>query len=516
MNGRCKFTFADGEVCIKKRDGVAKDRKYLILFDIAKNSNYSVHNLDSTNTLRGIIERIFLVKGDDGVMGAPVQPLKNIFKLRCSQLVQKLVWRVPPAVPLTYEQFISSRPNHKRTLYQRAHESLKNLEISEVDRVWKIFVKAEKLNLSNKPDPSPRIIYPRDPRYNIELGKFITAIEHDVYRSLDKLFGHRSIAKGRNGDERADMLMEAWNQFDKPVAIGVDAARFDQHTSIPALQMEHSVYNKIFKGDPELQKLLSWQLKNKGVAYFEDASIKLKVDGRRGSGDMNTALGNVIIMSLMIMAYIRDFNINSRVIDDGDDAILIVETRDLGRILDTIKPYFKDFGYKLKVEGIYRHIYDVEFCGSRLYRDGVHSTMIRCVDDCLDKDLISTKPIRDEVSWRNQCTSIGMCGSSLMGNVPIAHAFYKALMLNGSYDISFMYNSGMHWLSKNMEKRGAVTQFGRYWYWLMTDITPDEQIEIEKDYGGIRPSWEDGPTGYKDNRNRDIIISNLRKEINNK
>lgn len=69
--------------------------------------------------------------------------------------------------------------------------------------------------------------------------------------------------------------------------------------SVQALKWEHSIYNAMFRSD-ELAELLGWQLTNKGFARTTDGLIKYEVKGCRMSGDMNTALGNCMIMCALV------------------------------------------------------------------------------------------------------------------------------------------------------------------------------------------------------------------------
>ena len=112
-----------------------------------------------------------------------------------------------------------------------AVESLKVSPIEEKDSYLNAFVKCEKINRTAKLDPAPRIIQPRKPRFNVCLGRYIKPIEHAIYRAIDKVFGSPTVVKGMNATERGLLLARKWARFSDPVAIGIDAKRFDQHVS---------------------------------------------------------------------------------------------------------------------------------------------------------------------------------------------------------------------------------------------------------------------------------------------
>jgi hypothetical protein len=117
-------------------------------------------------------------------------------------------------------------------------------------------------------------------------------IEKKVYKAIDEVFGSPTVMSSYNAQQLADILHSKWSQFDKPVCVGMDASRFDQHVSTQALRFEHDLYYNIFGKAPFLQQLLSWQLDNRGRAYASDGRFYYRKRGSRMSGDMNTSLGN--------------------------------------------------------------------------------------------------------------------------------------------------------------------------------------------------------------------------------
>ncbi len=115
--------------------------------------------------------------------------------------------------------------------------------------------------------------------------------------------------KGMDVRTVAKVLREKWDMFPNPVAIGLDASRFDQHVSVPALEFEHSVYLSCFKQKKHrerLAKLLKLQLENHCTGYAEDGVIKYTTTGTRMSGDMNTSLGNCVLMCSLIHSYLLE------------------------------------------------------------------------------------------------------------------------------------------------------------------------------------------------------------------
>lgn len=102
-------------------------------------------------------------------------------------------------------------------------------------------------------------------------------------------------------------MYEHWNEFTNPIAIDLDASRFDQHQHVPALKLEHEQWLRMVPLEyrDDLKKLLTCQLHNEGSCVFpeEGVVVKYSVTGTRASGDMNTSSGNCFTMVGMIHSY---------------------------------------------------------------------------------------------------------------------------------------------------------------------------------------------------------------------
>jgi len=78
------------------------------------------------------------------------------------------------------------------------------------------------------------------------------------------------------------------------------------------------------------------------------------------SGDPNTALGNCILMFLLITACLEDFHY--RIYDDGDDCLLFFEECDLVKIKEALLSFFTRCGHELKFEREASTFADIRFC----------------------------------------------------------------------------------------------------------------------------------------------------------
>ncbi len=280
-------------------------------------------------------------------------------------------------------------------------------------------------------------------------------------------------------------------QFSDPVAIGLDATKFDMHVSPAMLQWEHSIYLAIFKQDSKLRRLLSWQMNNVGRGYCANGKLKYKVKGKRFSGDMNTALGNCIIMCAMVHSYLAARGVEGKLVNNGDDCVVFIERRDLARFQQGLAEWFLDLGFRMVAEAPVFDINQIEFCQMRPIHTASGWKMVRNIPNALAKDRLCLLPLRYATEMREWLGSVGACGLSLCGGVPVLNAFYKCYARHGSCNTKFgetlMLNSGTKMLARGMrQEEEPVTPEARYQSWLAWGILPDHQVEVEKFYDSLQ------------------------------
>jgi hypothetical protein len=367
-------------------------------------------------------------------------------------------------------------------------------------------VKCEKTNFTAKPDPAPRLISPRTARYNIGVGVYIKKLEHELYNAIDAVYGARVVAKGANAVQRAGMLRDAWDDFVSPVALSLDASRFDQHVSYDALRYEHQFYMACYDSDKHLGELLSWQLETLGFGRTQDGGeLRYKVIGTRMSGDMNTSCGNVLIMCAMMYGFFEDLRVKARLVNDGDDCVVVVEKEDVDKVLAAVEGYFLRLGFTMRIDGLCDVFEEVDFCQCRPVFDGERWVMCRDPRICFVKDLMVTRPLLTEAEWKAHCTAIALCGLALAGNLPVFRAFYRRLNLGARKPA--VLNSGMWYWSRGLEvKDSAPTTAARLSFWRAFDIYPAEQLLIESAYQATTPT-------FRTPRDRTELIENSTSHI---
>jgi hypothetical protein len=271
-----------------------------------------VNDVDSLE--RGVVERICLMSD-----GTPT-PIPRVGEFDKLEDYRKLVIRKVRDTPvISQQQFVDSYTGRKRRLYERAVASLAKLALSERDSRLRFFVKSDKTNYHLKYDPPGRIINPRDPRYNVELGRYIKPMEHALYSAIDEVWGLPTVLKGYDHKAMGRIMRRHWEEKPNHVAVSMDFSRMDQCIGVPALKYEHKFYNR--KKDDYLQWLLGMQLRNVGGARAVDGFVRYKSSGMRCSGDMNTGLGNSIIATALFHEYRRQRGLHYSLINVGDDCV---------------------------------------------------------------------------------------------------------------------------------------------------------------------------------------------------
>lgn len=468
------------------RRGPLKLRQHPVFPGVSGLLRFGVHNNSLNNGCRALVERVFRSPAEDGALRPPppctadVQSRLRRFKITVCRAVG--VHR-----PISREQFCEYYTGRRRQCYERAVASLEERPLTKDDfGVKKAFVKAEKVNFTAKPDPAPRVIQPRDPRYNVEVGVFLRPLEHGIYQGIAETFGGPTVMKGYNAEQVAGNLRDMWDQFSDPVAVGLDASRFDQHVRAEMLEWEHSVYAQCFPSAERarLEWLLRAQINNKGYLQASDGRIRYKVRGSRMSGDMNTALGNCLIVCALVFALAGERKIKCRLANNGDDCTVILERRDLSRFCANLKGWFLEFGFNMKMEKPVDVFERIEFCQSHPVFDGERWVMVRNYSVAMSKDACC---VVKDYGWgpaaRAWLAAVGECGHCMSGGIPVLQSYYTAFKRAGSQakQISVVAETGMAFLSKGLHREAKEPTFeSRVSFFLAFGLLPSHQEALEQ------------------------------------
>jgi len=437
------------------------------------------------NTLeRAVKERLLFVSDGKGGFRAPPRPKDKAFTAGCDWIIDSFKRAGKVVAPLTKEVFLRAYGGHKRRVYENAFDSLEKVSLNCNDYISKVFVKFEKTNFTKKKDPVPRAINPRNPRYHVTVALYLKRIEKEVFKHLDNLWSRpfggvkRTVMKGLNALERASVIRDKWRRFTNPVAIGVDASRFDQHVSVDALEFEHMVYKTYYRGQNlrKFNNLLKHQLVNRLVGRAPDGKLKCKIIGKRMSGDVNTALGNTLLMCSMMLALRCKLNVDFEFINDGDDGVIICEHSTHQRLLQAIYPHCLQFGFNMVCEAPVANLEQIEFCQSRPVALSLNEyIMVRNIENSFDKDCTSMLPLNNEKFARKWMRSVGECGLKLTSGIPVLQKYYQVFIEQSqtAFDKDYSW-SGMKILSERLPDNGYREPhwYSRYSYWKAFGVEP--------------------------------------------
>lgn len=465
---------------------IPKVRRVLLLSGVQGSTRFIIHNNSASNLRRALMERVYNVEAN-GQLQRPPQPVPGIFAT-LTALRDRIAQRVGAATPMERHVFVATRPVDKRRIYENAYASLQLTPPSVKDaRVDGAFVKCEKINASKKPDPAPRIIQPRSPRYNIEVGRYLGVVEHEIYEAIDDLWGSPTVMKGYNVEQIGEIIADKWGKFTDPVALGLDASRFDQHVSVEALMFEHGLYNELFRSK-ELARLLRWQLDNRGVAHADDATFVYRKPGSRMSGDMNTALGNIIIMCLLVYYFCSVKGVRAELVNNGDDCTLIFERADIAVMMDGLHDWFLNYGFNIVEEPIVDVIEKIEFCQMHPVLVGSSYKMVRNFWASLSKDAVSIRS-RTTTELRQWMHCVGKCGLAVANGVPVQQEYYSFFVRNGLKGKRLSQvegRCGLTWYSKGLTAEATViTDSTRLSFYKAFGVDAAMQFALEAEYRAL-------------------------------
>jgi len=381
----------------------------------------SIHYDCAHNQTRAVVGRVL------GVVPKPSKP--GIARL------EKVATWVASRIPFVGEQDIYEMPNKyggaKAKRYLAAVEKYLAFGVRPFDAQCTMFVKPDKFDGHVKTNPDPRAIQFRGSVYCVALAQFLQPIEHHIYTMDGFSAGvppSRNIAKGLNQSQRAELLRYKLSHFKAPVVLSLDGSRFDKHVSIPLLKIEHSVYTYVQR-NPLFRALLSMQLIN---VVTSKHGIKYVAAGRRMSGDMNTALGNCLLMLIMVTAYLTFLSIPIwDCLDDGDDCLLIVEEQALVLILETVHEHFLEYGMQMKVESVAYSLFDVKFCQSSVVEfSDARFKFVRDYKAVISKALTGIRHWQDPNYRIKVLSAIGFCELVLNLGVPVLQSFACSILRN--------------------------------------------------------------------------------------
>ncbi len=472
-----------GELCVTRTGLAPKTRQFVVLNGFSPDHNLGVYHNDVEAVVRALTERYFFCSDGHGGFRDPIRVGKNAFKHPGLTSFRKCVSSHMPRLPvLTPREVVSLYTGSKRRLYEAAEQSLTVTPLQDSDAFLSSFVKFEKQDVSK----APRIINPRSPRYNLCLARYLKHAEKHFFTAINKAFGARTpatVIKGFNADRSAEILRAKWDRFRRPVAVSLDAEKFDMHCGVRALGYEHGFYKLLYPRDAILRRLLRLQLHNRGCARLRDGKVRFAIRGTRSSGDINTSLGNCILMCALMYAYAQSVGLDMELANNGDDCEVFLEQEDLKK-LDHLPEWFRVRGFSMQVEPPAYEFEQLDFCQTRpVLTDGAWR-MVRNLRTCLAKDAMCLTAVPNQKCYQRWLYAVGECGAVLCSGVPVLHEYYKMLMRHGvpcsdGFRAEVFRNRSQLQLARGV-RPAELTAAARVSFYYAFGVTPDLQLELER------------------------------------
>lgn len=149
--------------------GTPRERSYTRVSGVAPDVELVPFNNDIRTLHRAVVERVFTVKSK-GEFTRPPRPVEGHFESTMAGVAEELRKLLPSTAPVSHQSFVDSYKGRKREFYQLALEQMREGRSTlENDAKLNVFVKYEKTDWTSKKDPVPRVISPRDPKFNIRV-----------------------------------------------------------------------------------------------------------------------------------------------------------------------------------------------------------------------------------------------------------------------------------------------------------------------------------------------------------
>lgn len=334
--------------------------------------------------------------------------------------------------PASYREIVLGYRGRMRTRYEEAERSLRvDGPVVSSDARLGAFLKAEKFNGMSK-IAKPRMIFPRSYRYNLELATRLKPFEHALWPKLraPRRWGvprTRVVGKGLGPRARAELVVKKFQGIGAGcVCFEVDASSWEAHQDAWQLKEEHRIYSAAFPGDSDLQSLLAKQLSNRGVT---SGGIKFSREGGRASGDLNTGMGNTLLMLAICDSVLRRFNLSRfDLLVDGDNALIFLVGAEAPPVIENFHQRALDYsGHEMVLERPVTVIEEVRFGQSAPVCVGGVWTMCRDYRKIFSQGTSSHVHLRHRKFALSFLRGVALCELSLAQGLPLVQRWADLL-----------------------------------------------------------------------------------------
>jgi hypothetical protein len=217
------------------------------------------------------------------------------------------------------------------------------------------------------------------------------------------------------------------------------------------------------------------------------------------SGQVNTSLVGVLLVTAIIHGYFRKLGVNAKLINCGDDCTIFSEKKDIHRIKNGIAEFFLNFAMRIKLSPVNEILEGIEFCQTRPIWTVDGYQMVRNVRDAIIKDGVCIDPLDNVVKAAKWINAIACGGINTHGGIPIFQDFYtcyarsadnmlQSIKLNkrqrhrvNSKDVLSVKKSSMSYWGKGMANKykDIIDPRTRISFYKAFGIPPHQQIELE-------------------------------------
>lgn len=453
-------------------------RMLRIIHGIGSNALYMCFNNTLVNLVDSITKRVKLVKNGGGY-AQPPKPIGSALTKFQSYVKKATAFMYRPSV-LSADQFAARYTGRLAKRYEAA-ANRRNLGLfPDKAKCFSSFLKFEELLVKPGKELVPRLITTTDPLYNLMIGCYLKDFEGVIAKGIASFAGYPVICKGMNSGAVAEKMRTDWESFDDPVAVGLDASRFDQHVSNGMLDIEFGVYNSIFRSKT-LATLLEWQ-KNPLVEGKAADGTCTYVHSGRCSGVINTGMGNCLLMSLMVLCLLAQLDIAGRLSNNGDDCVVIMERKSLATFQASVKEFFLQLGFTVVVEDPVEQFERIEFCQTQPVRVSSGWRMVRNPFTATVKDACTTSGWSTAAEMEVWTTVVAAGGKALNVGVPFWHEWYDRFGLGARG--STAQRAHMETYRMKTEKNSdygchVITPESRVSFYYAFGLLPDAQVALE-------------------------------------
>lgn len=411
---------------------------------------------------------------------------------------------------MTDDEFLQHYHGRRRLVYEEAYETLKYDPLQIEDANCKCFLKKEKDISSDKPDAIPRVITFPNPRFGMEFGKFVKAIELKFFECIDHCFGSRTVMKGMNYVTLGGEIERKWSRFTDPCSIDGDVSRLDSSISDEMQRMYHKFASKFFEYNDRVEflRLCEMQLNVKVKGKARDGTISFNSSGL-GSGQMNTSQMGVFIVCFILFNIVRDYKLDVEIVNCGDDFSVIGERSTVLKFKRHAKSYFARYNMVLKLEDLNDMVEGVNFCQTNPVKVDGQYRMVRVPRQAIIKDSTSIDCLLALSQRIKHLHAISCSGIATHGGLPIFQEVYR-FMARTSVDLrggltsrrsrmksykTTLYDHSMSYWGKSLTcSYKPISDETRLSFFNAFGIDPPMQLHIESVYRNM--SMDDLPNDF--------------------